>query len=98
MQLERDAWKHESRKFSKETKVLNEAAAAIGEAVRGYSDRNVDRNVKAFIENAKAGTKGVTWLCVCLERERRVCFREACVCVCVCASRARGGVCVCVCI
>jgi hypothetical protein len=51
--LEKDAYKNQVVKFSA-------AAGVIDKAVSGWSPRNIERNVKAFIENAKAGNSGVT--------------------------------------
>lgn len=48
MMFERDAWKKESRKFSAASKTATEA-------LKGFSDRNVDRVVAAFVEDLKAG-------------------------------------------
>ena len=53
MTLERDAFKVQTVRFSK-------AVVEIEKAARGSSERNIQRNVKLYIENARAGNSGVT--------------------------------------
>ena len=47
------AYKNQAGRFST-------VAGVIDKAIAGFSERNIQRNVKAFIEAAKAGNTGVT--------------------------------------